>query len=275
MTMELQISPVLRQEILDLTCKRTSLVQCVDSLRTLAVGSSHGDFGFNPAYVPDSFNLCSPSQDLRHSYLLYEKVNGLNPAIRNVVVFYSSFSSGYLMEKTSEKEKCAALKEIFLLDSEYDDPDILSAYRMIAGRLGEMKLERGLRGFIRTNGGPFFDNDYGADRRASTHMKHHDRRAEDLHLVRLILAAQARNQNVLVVIPPARSDYKAALLRLSTDIFRSLYEISRFPFRAPVRILDCFNDFSFEDAWFGDFDHLLPEGPGCAMLSTRIRNCLA
>jgi hypothetical protein len=106
-------------------------------------------------------------------------------------------------------------------------------------------------------------------------MKHHDRRAEDLHLVRLILAAQARNQNVLVVIPPARSDYKAALLRLSTDIFRSLYEISRFPFRAPVRILDCFNDFSFEDAWFGDFDHLLPEGPGCAMLSTRIRNCLA
>jgi hypothetical protein len=206
---------------------------------------------------------------------LYEKVCSLNPTIRNVVVFYSSFSAGHLMEKTSEKEKCAALKEIFLLDSEYDDPDILSAYRMIAGRLGEMRLERGFRGFIRTNGGPFFDNDYGVDRRAGTHMKHHDRRAEDLHLVRLILAAQARNQNVLVVIPPARSDYKAALLRLSNDVFRSLYEIARFPFRAPVRILDCFNDFSFEDAWFGDFDHLLPEGPGCAMLSTRIRNCLA
>jgi hypothetical protein len=45
--------------------------------------------------------------------------------------------------------------------------------------------------------------------------------------------------------------------------------------RAPVRILDCFNDFSFEDAWPGDFDHLFPEDPDCAMLSTRICNCLA
>jgi len=272
--MELQISPTLRQEILDMTCKRTSLIQHIDSLQTLVVGSSHGDYGFDPAFVPESFNLCSPSQDLRHSFLLYDKVYGLNPSIRNVVVFYSSFSSGYLMEKASEKEKCAALKEIFLLDADYDEPDILAAHRTIAGRLGEMKLERGYRGFIRTNGGPFFDNAYGADRRASKHMEHRDRRAEDLHLIRLILTAQARNQNVLIVIPPARSDYKAALLRLSDNIFRNLYEIARYPFRAPVRILDCFDDFSFDDAWFGDYDHLLPQGPGCAMLSTRIRNCL-
>ncbi len=273
--MELNLSPILRQEILDLTSKRTSLVEHLNSLKTLAIGSSHGDFGFNPACVPDSFNLCSPSQDLRHSYLLYDKVAGLNPGIRNIVVFYSAFSSGYLLEKTSEKEKCAALKEIFLLDSDYTDPDILAAHASIAGRLGEMKLERGYRGFIRTNGGPFFGNDYGADRRAGTHMKHHDRRAEDLHLVHLILAAQARQQKVLIVIPPARSDYKAALQRLSSNIFRSLYEIAGFAFREPIHILNSFDDFSYDDAWFGDYDHLLPEGPGCAMLSTRIANQLA
>jgi len=28
-------------------------------------------------------------------------------------------------------------------------------------------------------------------------------------------------------------------------------------------------------AWSGDFDHLFPEDPDCAMLSARIRNCLA
>lgn len=271
---ELNLSATLRQELLDLTAKRTSLVQHLDSLQVLAIGSSHGDFGFNPAFVPESFNLCSPSQDLRHSYLLYDKVAGMNPAIRDIVLFYSAFSSGYLLEKTSEKEKCAALKELFLLDSDYDDPVIIAAHRSIAGRLGEMRLERGYRGFIRTNGGPFFGEDYGADRRAGTHMKHHDRRAEDLHLVRLILAAQARGQRVTIVIPPARSDYKAALQRLSTNVFRSLYEIAGFGYREPVRILDCFDDFSFTDEWFGDYDHLLPEGPGCAMLSTRIRNVL-
>jgi hypothetical protein len=178
------------------------------------------------------------------------------------------------MEKTSEKEKCAVLKEIFQLDVEYDDPEILAVHAMLAGRLDQLELERGLRGFIRTNEDTFFPNDYGADRRAATHMKHHDRRAEDLHLVRLILAAQARGQNVLVVIPPARSDYKAALRKLSDQVFRSLYEIAGFAFRAPVYILDTFNEDAFEDAWFGDFDHLLPEGRGCALLSATIRDVL-
>jgi len=272
--MDLQLSPILRQELLDLVSKRTSLITHLNSLRTLVLGSSHGDFGFNPAFVPESFNLCSPSQDLRHSYLLYEKLCDLNPTIRNIVVFYSAFSPGHRIEMTSEKEKCAALKEVFLLDSEYDDPEILAAHASIAGRLADMRLERGYRGFIRTNGGPFFEPGYGADRRAAGHMKHNGRRVEDFHLIRLILAAQARGQKVLIVIPPARSDYKAALRRLSNDIFRSLREITGYAFREPVRVLDCFDDFSFSDDLFGDFDHLLPEGPGAAILSTRILNCL-
>lgn len=272
--MELELSPLLRLEILDLVSKRTSLVEHIDSLRTLAVGSSHGDFGFNPAFVPDAFNLCSSSQDLRHSCLLAEKMSRLNPRIANIVVFYSAFSPGHQLEKTSDRAKCAALKEIFLLDGEYTDPEVLEAYASIAGRLGEMKLGRGARGFIRTNAGPFIGDDYGAERRAASHMKHNARRTEDIHLVRLVLGAQARGQKVLVVIPPARSDYKAALRRVSADVFATLRALGDFAFPAPLQVLDCFDDFSFDDAWFGDFDHLLPEGPGCAMLSTRIGNHL-
>lgn len=106
-------------------------------------------------------------------------------------------------------------------------------------------------------------------------MKHNARRTEDIRLVRLILAAQARGQRVLVVIPPVRGDYKAAVRRLSADVFAGLHDVAGFAFPAPLRVLDCFDDFSFDDAWFGDFDHLLPEGPGCAQLSTRIGNHLA
>lgn len=51
------VSPVLGHEILDLVAKRTSLMVHLDRLRTLVVGSSHGDFGFDPAYVPEAFNL--------------------------------------------------------------------------------------------------------------------------------------------------------------------------------------------------------------------------
>lgn len=272
--MDAQLDPLLGHEILELVAKRTSLVEHLDSLRTLAVGSSHGDFGFNPAFVPDAFNLCTASQDLRHSCLLVEKMSRLNPAIANIVVFYSAFSPGHALEKTSDRVRCAALKEVFLLDVEYTNPDVLAAHASIAGRLSAMKLERGARGFIRTNAEPFIGDDYGVDRRAATHMKHNARRTEDIHLVRLVLGAQARGQKVLVVIPPVRSDYKAALRRISPDVFASLRMLAGFAFPAPLQILDCFDDFSFDDAWFGDFDHLLPEGPGCAMLSTRIRNHL-
>lgn len=107
------VSPVLGHEILDLVAKRTSLMVHLDRLRTLVVGSSHGDFGFDPAYVPEAFNLCSASQDLLHSTLLVEKMSRLNPTIANIVVFYSTFSPGHVLEKTSDKLKCAALKEVF------------------------------------------------------------------------------------------------------------------------------------------------------------------
>ena len=272
--MDQQLDPLLSHEILELVAKRTSLVGHLDSLRTLAVGSSHGDYGFDPAFVPEAFNLCTSSQDLLHSCLLVEKMSRLNPAIANIVVFYSAFSPGNVLEKTSDRIRCAALKEVFLLDVEYTAPDVLAAHASIAGRLDTMKLDRGARGFIRTNDSPFIADDFGANRRAATHMKHNARRTEDIHLVRLVLGAHARGQQVLVVIPPVRSDYKAALRRISPDVFAGLRMLAGFAFPAPLRVLDCFDDFSFDDAWFGDFDHLLPEGPGCAVLSTRIRNHL-
>jgi hypothetical protein len=268
------VSPILQQEIYDLVAKRTSLLQHIHTLETLVLGSSHGDFGFNPEYVPESFNLCSPSQDLRHSMLLYEKCNSMNPNIKNIVVFYSVFSSGHLLEKTSEKEKCAAFKELFALDAEYDSDEINEAYRNIQGKLNGMRSEVGHRGFIRNNEGPYYCDGMEVAQRIGTHLKHYNRKNEDLRLVQMVMAAQARGQNIVVVVPPSRNDYKAEMAKIEPRVFKGLYEIAGFQFQRPLPIINFYDDFSFLDKHFGDFDHLLPYGDGTVQVSTRINNYL-
>lgn len=272
---QIYVSEALQQEIFDLVAKRTSLIDHIDTLETLVLGSSHGDFSFNPDYVPNSFNLCSPSQDLRHSALLYEKCNSLNPKIKNILVYYSIFSSGHLLEKTSEKVKCAAFKEVFRLDAEYEDEEINEAYGQIEGRLNGMRNEMGTRGFFRNNMGPFFCDTADVAVRVGKHLKHFTRKNEDLHLVRLILAAQARGQNVYLVLPPVRSDYKAMVKASQPDVFSGLHDLASFQFPAPLKVLNFYDDFSFDDKDFGDFDHLLPHSTGTVMLSKRINNHLA
>ena len=71
---EMNMNPLLRESILIIGAKRTMLQKAKESIDTLVVGSSHGDFGFNPTYFPNSFNLCCRSQDLKHSYYLYKNL---------------------------------------------------------------------------------------------------------------------------------------------------------------------------------------------------------
>lgn len=268
---ETTMSPLLSQEIMALLAKRTGLLDVIGGLATLALGSSHGDCAFNPAYAPDSFNLCSTSQDLRHSYALYEKCCQSNPLIKNIVVFYSVFSSGHCLEKTSEKERCAALKEIFLLDTPYDDAEINAVHASLRGRLAEARVENTLRGYVRLATDSFFPASYGAARRAESHLKHHHRKNEDIHLVRLLLAAHARGQRVFIVIPPARADYRTALGLSSQQLFASLFHIAGFKFGFDVNVINLFDDYTFMDAHFGDFDHLLPHGGGGALLTQLVQ----
>jgi hypothetical protein len=57
-----------------------------ESLDTLVVGSSHGDFGFNPTYYPGSFNLCCRSQDLKHSFFLYKHITLVSQRLEQVLL---------------------------------------------------------------------------------------------------------------------------------------------------------------------------------------------
>ena len=61
------MSKAAQQTYFDLLSKKKQFDLCSE-ISTLAIGSSHADYGFNPEYFPGSFNFCHASQDLKLPY---------------------------------------------------------------------------------------------------------------------------------------------------------------------------------------------------------------
>jgi hypothetical protein len=269
------VTPTLQESILYQASKRTALRRHREHVRTLVIGSSHGDYAFDPAHCPDSFNLCSRSQDLLHSSLLYRRASEQCPNLQNLVIFYSVFSPGFTMARSSEKELCPALNEIWSLGLHYEDDLLQTLSAHIRGRLEDLQIEIGDRGYMPAFCKGLFAESYGAARRAADHVKRSRRDGSDLYLVRMLIEARQRGQQVLIVIPPARSDYREALGRPTQAIYAGLFELAADPaWGGPVRILNALDEIAFDDREFGDFDHLRPLGLGTQRLTRRIAEVL-
>ncbi len=258
-----------------LTRKRSNLLELGNRTAYVAVGSSRGAYGFNPMFAPYSCNLCSISQDLTHSFLLYEYANKHCQSIKGVVVFYSSFSNGFKLAKTNEKWRCAALKEVFSLDAPYHDNEIERSIESCSGISYGVHAPGNAHGFVHNDPLFFFPNSYGADRRAADHMKGNQRGGQNIHLFRIVIEAQTRRQKVIVVIPPARSDYRAHLPStevLFKDLFASREECESI---CDFTILNLYDDSEFIDNHFGDFDHLHPYEAGTELLTRKVAKHLS
>jgi hypothetical protein len=129
---EISINPVLYASLSVAGAKRTMLERDKGYWETIVLGSSHGDFGFNPLFFPHSFNLCSRSQDLKHSFLLYKHITNNYPKIKNLVLYYSIFSPGSTIENSpTEKFISPALNALFNLNIEYEDAELISEFDKI------------------------------------------------------------------------------------------------------------------------------------------------
>lgn len=268
--MEITITPLFRDSVTLLGAKRTMLREEAHSLTTLVVGSSHGDFGFDPQYYRGSFNLCCRSQDLKHSYALYEKVSELAPNLKNIVVFYSIFSSGFSLEKSpSENDICPVINGIFSLGLEYDDLRLDALSEFARSQLGDLSIQlEGRSGFFPKSGKSFFPAEYGAERRASEHLKRNGHNEENFYLVRIMQLARRLGHNLCIVVPPVRSDYRKSVGMSFSEAFMGLMEVcEQFQSDWDFSLLNCFDDTGFLDEYFGDFDHLLPDGEGARLLT--------
>lgn len=273
------MGPLLKSSVILFGAKRKMLRE-LDRVETLVLGSSHGDYGFDPAYFPGSFNLCCRSQDLKHSFHLYRRMCESLQELRNIVVFYSVFSPGNVMERSpGEREICPALNEIFALDITYENDHLAGLAALIKGQLDDVSITlEGRAGFFPSTEKDFIATSYGAERRAADHLKLNRSDEANVYLEQILSMAASRGHRVVIVLPPARKDYQQACGLPIEQLFASLLAVvegvsSSLP-SLNIDILNAFDDPRYRDEYFGDFDHLLPFGRGVEMLTSDIQRAV-
>lgn len=274
---EFQSYPLFLHVIVVLGAKRTMLAIAKNDIRTLVVGSSHGDYGFNPEYCAKSFNLCHRSQDLKHSYLLYKKSIEICPNIKNSVVFYSIFSSGSFIEKSpSTSEISPAVNEIFTLGIKYTDKKLTKLADGIKGKLDNLSVGlEGSSGFLPTINIEFGRESYGVQKRAAEFLRRNKEHGANAYLLEIIALAKTLGHKLYVVIPPVRSDLKVATGGSGDVLFHGLFEIiSKCKNESDITLFNFYDSNLFLDEYFGDFDHLVPLGNGTKLLSSMINDAI-
>lgn len=267
-----------RAELEKLVTKRNGFLERVDGVRCLAVGSSHGAYAFDSTRLEGAYNLCTISQDLRHSEFLYDFAIRSGAPLTDVILFYSAFSRGLELAKTDERWRCAVLQEVFEFDHDYGDPAIAEVRSRVAGLSRDLLLTNDTAGFVH-DADPWFysddDSEAAAAVRARGHLKNFARGGQNAHLAAIAERAARERHRLLVVLSPGREDYRAQLSP-SDSMFADVYDLQReLADSEPFQILDLFDGDVFEPEEFGDCDHLHPHRPGPAKVARMVAEHLA
>ena len=240
------------------------------------LGSSHGDYGYVPCN--GEYNLCIPSQDLYYSGKLYEKYVDDMPCLQNVILFYSVFSSGFCLEKTSEKFYCLPYFKISYIKPQtkeafdniktenkqyYACLDLLDEETKVPKNyLGENLDKKGHGG-----GRIGFSN---VQERAEKHLKNNQRGDLELKFLRnLIDKIDQNHHRLFIVIAPAHREYKACLPS-GDKLFVSLKNML-VSYDKEVEIIDLYNNFDLPDDCWWDYDHLNRKGAQIVTVKIRER----
>jgi hypothetical protein len=275
----MEVSQAVRESILQLGAKRVMLEQARDTLETIVLGSSHGDHGFDPAHVPNSFNLCYRSLDLKHCYSLYQRTITLCPDLKNLVLFYSVFSPGGVLERSADESDIGPLcSALFDLDVEYQSEPLTRLAQALAQQLQDgmaaTLIEEAAKldaqaGFLPNDDGAVAAADFQA--RLLSHIKSNYESGADYYLLKILALANRLGHGVTIVIPPVTSRYRNTLNTRSSVLFRELIEaVDLFPWAVPIQVLNAYDDETYEDAFFVDSDHLDKQGEGTRILSRAI-----
>ena len=275
----MEVSQAVRESILQLGAKRVMLQDMKDSLETIVLGSSHGDYAFDPACLPGSFNLCYRSLDLKHCHYLYRRVIDLCPNLKNIVLFYSVFSPGHVLERSPNEGDIGPLfSALFELGVEYQADHLNALSEALTRQLQDgmavtlaqeaAKLD-GHAGFFPAYKGAAPASEFGS--RLLSHIKLNYEAGADYYLLKILATANALGHNVHIVIPPVTSMYRKTVGTRSSVIFRELIEVvGLFPWRVPVKVLNGYDDEAYKDEFFVDSDHLDANGEGTRLLSQAI-----
>ncbi|WP_392565687.1 hypothetical protein RHO15_08905 [Utexia brackfieldae] len=252
----------LPDNFIEIASKKRSLDNAGE-IEVLAIGSSHGAHSFNSSIIDKSFNLCTTSQDLYYSNQLYDYVINKQNKIKTVIVYFSVFSNGYDVSKTSSKDICAFFKKVFNINYQNENREIEQIYKKYKRiNIKSLDLKESINGFIEAS---TFIKDGDIKSRASKHLREAGRKPEQLkHLVSLIRKCKKNSHDLLIIIPPSRADYK---IHIEPNIFNNIKEIAK---KYNLKIIDLFASEIFDYDDFGDSDHTNIKG--AIKLTEVIRN---
>lgn len=125
-----------------MTAKYKNYIKNQRTISTLILGSSHAEFGYRPCH-DNEINLAFHSGDLYYSYKLFQTVKKSSPNLRNIFLFFSPFSSGFYIQRSSEaaRELTAIMHHLWKID------------RFSGGRITntELNIEKSVKSFTHKN----------------------------------------------------------------------------------------------------------------------------
>ena len=264
---------ILRNKVVDLDIfiAKACVMENFPNAKTIFLGSSHGKNGFRTD--ESSINIALASQDLYYSYHLYKKYN--NKSLKNIVVSYSVFSSGYQIIKTLNNFQSLLYKLVFGID--YQFLDIARERKMclrepfyapiVKRALKEAKIDKNYRGQEEKYSASkkFLDESY-IEKMVKSHIKNNNRENNQIDYVgKMIELAKENNHNLIFVITPHSKKYRK-YIQNEENLFEKLYKkvCEAGENDKNIKILNYFSDprfqGAFEQEFFLDSDHLNLKG---------------
>lgn len=238
--------------------KKSVGIKSMRNIETLAIGSSHMEWGFIPR--EREFNLGSPSLDLYYSYSLYKLYASKD--VKNIFVTFSVFSPNDILIKSGLAEICTSLKLLHGID--YQDSTIAeqkglyklekSYSKKISKRKSKLNLPDNYRGEADYSCTNVTRNADKFHKRALAHFKINQKKSNQMdYCIKLLEETKENEQKFYFVLPPMHQLYKEVLPN-SNIIFERLYKICHE--YSHVKILNLYDSKEFEDSDFMDADHL-------------------
>lgn len=238
-----------------------------DKIKILFLGSSEGNVGINSDFWDDgsAYNLCIDSQDLYYSYKLYEQYASKLHNLEQIIITYSTFSSGneiyknkkslylaYYYEKIFEiKHENIRNNASFLKDMDFFEKFILTKYAP-----PHISYSGYSPYLISTENTPI--------QIVSGYLKTHFKLTnQEKWLIKASELASKYNHKLYVVITPNPKNtislYKKEIEKFGVsyeDLFKPLYDLEI----KNVSILNYFDCEAFKEFHFSDPTHLTPQG---------------
>jgi len=218
---------------------------------SLMFGSSHGDCALDSEKYSDILNLCSQSQDLKASLLLYNYIQKYHAGSTQIIVWFSVFSPGFDMEHSIEKTRFIAIKDYV----NHNKSLARQIFHKIVVSLFKYSSQSRQRGFL-------LGSQHTAlspapvllQKRAAKHMELYLRNNQWNYLRDLVNLTSKNNQKLTIILSPATREYKHQM----KDVVFNQKHISEFvPIsgQAHVTFIDLFN-IDINNYFFIDHDHI-------------------